>query len=62
MESSQSDYEGGESGESEGEEDDHEGGESGESEGEEDILMKEFVEIREGDARTYYCIEEEVGR
>lgn len=36
--------------------------ESEESEDEDIFVPKEFVEIREGDVQTYYCIEEEVGR
>lgn len=36
--------------------------ESEESEDDAIFVPKEFVEIREGDVQTYYCIEEEVGR
>ena len=36
--------------------------ESEESEDDDVFVPKEFVEIREGDVQTYYCIEEEVGR
>lgn len=35
---------------------------SEESEDDDIFVPKEFVEIREGDVHTYYCIEEEVGR
>ena len=36
--------------------------ESEESEDDDVFVPKEFVEIREGDVQTFYCIEEEVGR
>jgi len=36
--------------------------ESEESEDDDVFEPKEFVEIREGDVHTFYCIEEEVGR
>lgn len=36
--------------------------ESEESEDDDVFVPKEFVEIREGNVQTHYCIEEEVGR
>ena len=36
--------------------------ESEESEDDDVFAPKEFVEIREDDVQTFYCIEEEVGR
>lgn len=36
--------------------------ESEESEDDDVFVPKEFVEIREDDVQTFYCIEEEVGR
>lgn len=36
--------------------------ESEDSEDDDIFVPKEFVEIREGDVQTYYCVEEEVGR
>jgi len=36
--------------------------ESEESEDDDVFVPKEFVELREGDVHTFYCIEEEVGR